>query len=456
MISFFRLFIKFIIFTNLFFCLTYENKLEKKFIPYEQIEQIEIESINPTNLIQLQKDTKIRKGIVTYYYADELIRKKIQWKNKEDYEIQLKGNAVIIHEKTKIFAPFIVIDPENNAKIKGKITVIEEEQGISLTAIDGEYSRSEEKIRIANQPYMQLRTGNDTILVVTNEITRDIAKGEIIFKEYIKMFGNDWTLFGDESIYYDKTKTFVVPNYPVILGKDIYLSGEKILYESNQQKIVIDNEPIVFLNITNSHIEDNTKKKNKTPKEHKKELMTIHASTIEYVLKKDERKGIIKGNVKMESETKKIYGEEFLIYGNELEKLESKQKVSIEDRKENFYLESNYMLYDLKERKLYLKNRPRIFIYNDDSKQNIKEELYADVIERDFKNEITIAKGRVWFKRGNEIAEAEYALIDDKKEIMQLTGNPKLKRNDTEIQCKRIDVYKDKIELQKEIEINIY
>lgn len=461
MISFSNLFIKFIILFSLFFCISYENKINQDISPYQQLEQSDSQNINPKNQIQIKKDTKSRKEVITYYYADELIRRKIQWNNKEDYEIQLKGNAMIIHEKTKIYAPLIFIDPDNNAKIQGKISVIEEEQGITLNAFDGEYSRNEEKIKISKQPYMRLKTDNESILIATDQIIRDIAKGEIIFKNYLRMFGNDWTLFGDESIYYDKSKSFIIPNFPVLAGKDLYMTGEKIVYESKQQKIIVDNNPILFTNIKiNEKVKENDKNNsdNKEKKQEKtnKELMTIQANTIEYIFKKEERKGIVKGNVRMESNTKKIYGEEFILYGKELDRLESKQKATIEDLKENFYLESNYMLYDLKDRMLYLKNNPKILIYNDSSKQTLKEELHANIIERDFKNEVTIAKGNVWFKRNDEVAVAEYAFIDEKKEYMQLTGNPKLKRDDKEIECKRIDVFKDRIELHREIEIKIY
>lgn len=461
MISFFKIIVKFIIFFNLIFCKTYINKIKQNIHPLQPIEQRDFQNLNAKNLVQIKKDTKARKEVLTYYSADELIRKKVPWKNKEDFEIHLKGNATIIHEKTKIYAPLMIIDPDNNAKILGKIIVIEEEQGIFFYAENGEYSRNEEKIKISNQPYMRIKAGDEVILIATDEIIRNIPQGEVIFKNYLKMFGNDWTLLGNESIYYDKTKSFVVAKYPVLLGKDLYLSGEKIVYQSNLQKIVIENDPILFLNLRNNHNvnkKENQKDNTINPKnlQTDKELMVVQAHTIEYILKKEERKGIAKGNVRMLSNTKKIFGEEFILYGKDFDRLESKQKVIIEDLKENFYLESHYMFYDLKERKLILKNQPKITIFHDSTKQSIKEELHASIIERDFNKEITIAKGGVWFKRDNEIVEAEYAYIDEKNEIMQVTGNPKLKRQDVEIYAKRIDIYKDRMELQKEIEIKIY
>ncbi|GIX41808.1 MAG: hypothetical protein KatS3mg129_1541 [Leptospiraceae bacterium] len=410
------------------------------------------------NMIKKIEDTKKRKQVVTYYYANELIRKRIPWKGKEDYEIILRGNAIIVHEKTKIQAPVIYIDPDNNGMIKGKIIVSEKEQGIYLYADGGEYNRNEEYIRIKNNPYMRLKNNQDSILIATKEIYRDMAEKKIIFKEYVKMYGNDWVLFADESIYYDDKKQFILKYNPVLLGKDLYLTARTMLYNSKEQKIQIDQNPVIFTSFTET-LEKNKENQNSSKKEKQKEIMYITADIIEYYLKTNkENKGIIQGNVIMQSKTKKMKGEEFVLLGKSLEKIISNKKVTLEDKKENFYLEANYMEYDIKNKMLYLKNHPRLITYDDITKENrkIEQELTANIIERDFDKEITKAKGNVYFKRNNEIAYAEYAIIDEKKEEMELLGNPILKRGDTEIHCKKIHILKDKIEFEKELETKIY
>ncbi len=462
-------------------CLLYNrNTWNLSITPYEEIESVSY--LDSSKFIQQTKDTKKRKNVVTYYYGDELIRQKILWKGKEDYNIILRGNALIIHEKTKIYAPEIIIDPDNNGKINGNLLVVEESQGLYLYAKGGIYNRDEEYIKISNNPYMKLINNDEEIIITTTEILRDISGKKIIFKNYIKMYGKDWFISADESIYYDETKQFILQTYPVLMGKDIYLTAKNIIYKSDEQKVLIEDQPIIF-NYIKTEVEEKNNKDNKqdiaesqnqnlkrlnqqlpvnkekkydSRKQNKeeKEVMTIYTDRIEYNLK--EKKGKLQGNILMVSKTKKIQGEEFLISGSGLEKIESYKKVIIEDKKENFYLESQYMMYDIKNKYLYLKNNPIIRIFEKENQNQIKEELSAKIIERDFNKEITIAKGDVFFKRGKEKAFSEYAYIDEKKETMLLTGNPLIKRGDTEIQCKKITIFKNKIEFEREFEAKIY
>jgi len=463
-ISFFK-FIIYFLNVLLFSCLYYQKEiiLEKQIQPYPTLEE-EIDFPRKDNVIKKIENTNKRKNIVTYYYAEELMRKKVRWKEKEDYQIILRGNAQIIHEKTHIYAPLIEIDPENNAIISGKLIVSEKEQGIYLYADGGEYNRKEEYIKIKNKPYMNLKNNQDTILITTNEIIRNIAEKNIIFKDYVKMFGKDWVLLADESIYYDDKKEFILKQNPVLLGKDLYLTAEDIIYKSDEKKIQIYKKPVMFTTIKESqnkelkNAQKDDTKNNKKNEQEKKEIMYITADLIEYNLSEKEPKGLIQGNVLMQSSTKSIYGDEFFLTGKGIEKIQTNKKVILIDKKENFYLESNFMEYDLKNKILILKNQPKIITYDDINKpeKKIRQELQASIIERDFNKEITIAKGNVFFKRDKEIAYSEYAIIDENKETLELTGSPILKRGDTEIHCKKIYVFKDKIEFERELEAKIY
>jgi lipopolysaccharide export system protein LptA len=344
------------------------------------------------------------------------------------------------------------------------LIVSEKDQGIYLYADGGEYNRKEEYIKIKNKPYMNLKNNQDTILITTNEIIRNIAEKNIIFKDYVKMFGKDWVLLADESIYYDDKKEFILKQNPILLGKDLYLTAEDIIYKSDEKKIQIYKKPVIFTTIKESqnkeikNAQKDDTKNNKKNEQEKKEIMYITADLIEYNLSEKEPKGLIQGNVLMQSSTKSIYGDEFFLTGKGIEKIQTNKKVILIDKKENFYLESNFMEYDLKNKILILKNQPKIITYDDINKpeKKIRQELQASIIERDFNKEITIAKGNVFFKRDKEIAYAEYAIIDENKETLELTGSPILKRGDTEIHCKKIYVFKDKIEFERELEAKIY
>lgn len=434
----------------------------------------DLEKNKKENLIKKQLDTKKRKNISTYYYGEELIRKKIQWKGTDHYEIILQGNAQIIHEDTLVFAPYIKIDPEDNGIITGGLSVTSKNHNYILYAQNGTYSRKEEIINIYGNPYMMLDSKDSFILVATEEIIRNISEKTVTFKNYIKIFSKDWSLLADESIYYDSKEEFILQKNPILIGKKLYLTAKEMIYNTSEKKIIINQEPLMIATIVSEKKEKSQEQKEKDQKNHElkkeKENLIITAEWIEYFLDTNSnesnteltQKGIVKGNVLMTSQTKTLKGEEFLILGKEISFIESKKKVTVEDKKENFFLDSNYMLYDLKKRKLLLKQNPKLIVYKKDlssenkGNEQIKEILRAEIIERDFSNGITIAKGNVYFKRDKEEAIAEYAKIFEKEEKMELLGNPILKREKTEIRCKKIEVYKDKIKIVGELQTKIY
>lgn len=441
---------------------------DKKYtISLKSYSNLELENLKEENVIQKKEDTNKRKNVLTYYFGEELIRKKINWKGREDYKIILQGGATILHEGTQITAPYIEIDPDNNGVILGGLVVYLKDQNLYLFADKGIYNRDKEIIKISGNPYMKLISKDSNILVATEEIERNIAEKNIVFKKYVKMFSKDWSLFADESNYYDEKKEFILKENPVLIGKEIYLTAKEISYKTDERKILVDKSPLIITTIESVKKRENknqnqNEKKNLNNQEKEKENLVITANSIEYFFRdenpKDENlayKGIVKGDVLMTSETKTFKGEEFFLLGKKISFIESKKKVTVEDKKENFFLQSNYMLYDLTKRNLVLKQKPELIIFEKEDKK-IKEKLVAEIIERNFDNEITIAKGNVYFKRKEEEAFSEYARIFEKEEKMELLGNPILKRGKTEIKCKKIYVYKDKIEIIGELQTKIY
>ncbi|MCS7205324.1 MAG: LptA/OstA family protein [Leptospiraceae bacterium] len=413
---------------------------------------------DPRNWIQKKEPTKKRKLVITNYYAEELIRRKIQWKGKEDYELQLKGNATIQHEKAIIQAPIITIDPDQNAVIEGRLVVSEKEQGIYLYASKGVYNRNEEYVSISQSPYLELKSGKETIKVATKEIYRNFAEKTIRFKEYVYFYGDDWVLFSGEGVYYDDQKTFFIREKPVLISEDFYFTSDEIRFLSEEQKIIIDKNPFGLTKLETPQTEKKPNEKNQKQEnsEEEKEIMLIQADAIEYFLKSKENQpqGIIQGNVRMVSKTKSLLGEEFLLYGRNIQRIESQKRVLIEDKKERFSLEANYMLYDLEKKLLMLRNKPKLIRYEEDMK-TIKDELHAQEIEYDIEKKRLVAKGNVHFKRKEEEAFSEFAEYHEEEEKLIMLGNPILKRKDSELQSKVIYVYKDEIKFERELKIKI-
>lgn len=459
------------IFSLFFFlsgCLTLEIPESISLTPYESLSaEKNTGDTVAGKMIPVTGGTKKRKNIVTYYYGEELIRKKIQWKGKEDYEIHLRGNALIQHEDITVHATSIVIDPDNNAKIYGRMVVADKKNGMYLYAGGGFYSRSEEYILIPDHPYLEMKNNQENILITTKEIRRNIAEKTLELKEYVKIYGKDWVLLADNGYYKDEEKVFYLKEYPVLAGKDMYLSSRMILYYPEEQKVSIPEKPffLTFLREGNLEKKEESGKGNKTQetgkkdteKKPEKEIMYIQAGFMEYYLgtpKNVPYQGRVSGGVEMVSRTKHLKGEEFFLYGRQVEKLESRKKVTVHDKKEKFLLEANFFQYDFKREYLVLQNNARLMGY-ENNPEEIHQELRAKSIEFDIKNNKLIAKNDVYFKRKQEEVFAEYGEFDDKNERMILLGSPVLRQNGTEIRTKVVNVYKDRITFEKEMVIQM-
>ncbi|MFN3603669.1 MAG: hypothetical protein ACK4UJ_03035 [Leptonema sp. (in: bacteria)] len=472
---------KFIKIINLVIIFSYCLSYREPFLNLHSYSLEDFENLKEREVIKKQEDTKKRKNVLTYYFAEELIRKKINKEGKEDYKIILQGGATILHEDTQISAPYIEIDSENNGIISGGLVISLKNQNTFLYAQKGEYNRKEEFVKLLGNPYMKLNSNDSYILITTDEIQRNIAEKTIIFKKYVKIFSKDWSLLGDESIYYDNSKEFVLKENPVLVGKKIYLTAKTMIYKSDEKKIIVNQKPIMITTIVSEGKKENPNKEKKNSSQNSKkedevikEKLIITANTIEYFFEtkdtnqdlKKIQKGILRGNVLMTSKTKTFKGEEFLILGKDISFVESNNAVTLEDKKENFFLRSNYMLYDLKNRNLLLKKNPELILYEKQSTNSsleyiendkqIKEKLTAEIIERDFLNEITIAKGNVHLIRKEEEMFSEYAKFNEKEEKIELLGNPILRRKKTELHCKKIDVFKDKVEIYGELRTIVY
>ncbi len=457
------------------------------FTAYESFtESANEQSIQNRNQLTRVEDTKKRKNVITHFFANNLVRRKVNWKGKEAYELILEGSAVIKHDNTIIEATRIQLDPEDNGILEGRIQVSDPKEGIFMFAQRGFYNRKEEKVIIEGNPYINLKKNSQNILITAQKIERDISAGTIYIGDKVKMHSEQWNIFADYGIYTDKEKEFLLHKQPIFLGKNIYMTSKYIKYNSETKKIIIDKEPLLihFINYDTKKDE----KQDQLPR--KKEKMVITADRIEYRLQQNNKKynleelskiynlsplkikeflknqnliqeepfekirAKIIGNVLMTSETKYIEGEEFYLVGEDHSALISHKKVKLQDKKEKIELESHYMYYDLKNRYLYLKNQPRLIRYDDN--QNIIEELVSEFIERDFAKEYLVAKGNVVFKRKEEIANCEFARLYEKQEKTELYGNVILKRKKDEFNGKRIILTEDKIEIDNEFKMNVY
>lgn len=202
----------------------------------------------PTNAVTDNSATDRRKSVVTHFYAAELIREPVVIDNKPGFRIVLRGNATIVHDSTTLKAPLIYLDPGNEGRLLGGVTVFDAEQGMTLYAQEGTYSRSKEMLSIEGLPRIQIKRGNEKpVIATTSLIRRDLAEKKSYLDGDVRIHGEKWSLLADQAILSDDTGIMTLEKEPIMIGRDIYLSGGNIQYYTKQKRIVLSDQPFARL-----------------------------------------------------------------------------------------------------------------------------------------------------------------------------------------------------------------
>ena len=205
----------------------------------------------PKNTVTDNSATDRRKSVVTHFYAAELIREPVVIDNKPGFRIVLRGNATIVHDSTTLKAPLIYLDPGNEGRLLGGVTVFDAEQGMTLYAQEGTYSRSKETLSIEGLPRIQIKRANEKpVIATTSLIRRDLAEKKSYLDGDVRIHGEKWSLLADQAILSDDTGIMTLEKEPIMIGRDIYLSGGNIQYYTQQKRIVLSDQPFARLIMT--------------------------------------------------------------------------------------------------------------------------------------------------------------------------------------------------------------
>ena len=440
--------------------------------------------------------TKRRQSVTTEFYAAELVRESVVIDNKPGFRLTLRGGATIIHDDTVLKAPTIYLDPGNEGRLVGGVTVINREQGVTLRAESGSYSRANEFVKIEGLPQIEIsRSGDKPVFATTSLIRRDMAEKKSYLDGDIRMHGEKWSLLADQAILSDDTGIMVFEKQPIVIGRDIYLSGGDIQYLTREKKIVLTDRPFARLMMiekgkspsplkpeTQAYLKglpSNTDPKT-LPPEIQEELRkaaekvqaqkdeadsqrkndsqqgrvtaddeserrveyNLSAGQIEYIFG-DTTQAILKDQVLITSEVRILSGDEFRMSGQGLSIIEADRGVKMIDNKEKMEITARKMRYDTKKKWLWLSGSPVVELYEKQSIATVpvlRARLEAAVIERDMDNEVTLARGSVHLKRKQEEAIAEIAELNEKDQTMNLLGRPFLLRGSLWVRCKKIQM----------------
>lgn len=440
--------------------------------------------------------TERRKSVPTQFYAAELVREPVVIDGKPGFRMILRGDATIVHDDTTLKAPLIYLDPGNEGRLVGGVTITDREQGLTLRAASGTYSRAKEFVSIEGLPRIEIRQGSGKpVIVTTNLLKRDLAEKKSYLDGDVRMHGERWSLLADRGVLSDDTGIMVFEKEPVLIGRDIYMSGGNIEYQSKEKKVVLKDRPFARLIIverteaksalqkslrpeTEAYLKtlppgtdpktlppeiqeelrraseeaqrqerqkkepgnasDDTGVDQATATQERRVPYDLSAGRIEYRF--DEKgEAHLLGGVKITSETRSLYGEQFRLSGSGLSIIEADRGVKLIDRKEKMQIKARLMRYDTKKRWLWLSGAPVVELQEKNG-PGIRARLEAAVIERDMEKEITLARGNVHLKRKAEEAIAEIAVFREKEQKMDLTGRPFLLRGGVWVRCKKIQM----------------
>lgn len=194
--------------------------------------------------------TDRRPAVPTSFSAAELVREKVTVDKKEEYRMVLRGDATIVHDTTTLKAPAIILDPGNEGRLVGGVTVYDRAQGMILHANEGYYSRSKETVRLWGNPRFEFQQkGEKPILATVTEIQRDLAANVTTLDGDLRMHGEKWTLLADRGVYSEATGVLHLSVEPLVIGKDIFLTGGDFDYNTKERTVVLRHRPLARMSV---------------------------------------------------------------------------------------------------------------------------------------------------------------------------------------------------------------
>lgn len=189
--------------------------------------------------------TDRRSAVPTNFSAAELVREKVKVGKKEEYRMVLRGDATIVHDTTTLKAPAIILDPGNEGRLVGGVTVYDSAQGMILHASEGYYSRSKEIVRLWGNPRFEFKQKDEKPVVATvTEIQRDLAENVTTLDGDLRMHGEKWSLLADRGVYSESTGVMHISLEPLVIGKDIFMTGGDIDYNARERTVLLRHRPL--------------------------------------------------------------------------------------------------------------------------------------------------------------------------------------------------------------------
>lgn len=443
-----------------------ENPEDTKKDPGKDKEPVKDPQADPEKKVTDENPDKKGRPVRTMFYGEELVREKVKVDGIEIVRVSIRGGATIDHEGVLIQAPLMVIDAGRKGRCEGGVVITDRKNGLVIRSARADYDRSEQKVVLSGTPYMiSSKENQKPTLVTSDKMTRDLAENVSILGNDIRVYHEQWVLLGDEGKAFDKEDKIVIDNSPIAFGKQQILTGKKLTYFTAKKQMVMDGGisivskdsggmtllpskggpaggPVDLFDFARTGGRAGLDKTGKPEKEPGPAFITADA-LVYSTPDKGEPVTELTGNVIFTRDAFALKSPHLVATGRDFNSVRTEEGADMRDEEQGFHATAGIMNYDRKAEKLYLEKEPKME-FLDKEKHEVQGTLTSAVIERDFKTKETIARGDVVIDRKTYSAAGEIATYRESEGVIQLEGDPSLKRGAGRVRCERILIYPDK------------
>jgi len=383
--------------------------------------------------------------------GNELTQEERIWNGFSFKTYILGGGAFIQSGNVRLMANSIEVlgDDALQGRLKGMVKVEDPSNGVFLLASNGFYDKNSDTVTLENNPTLtQNKKDGKAVRIKCDELVRHLEEGRTVFSGKVSVVSNDFQLFGENAIFFEKDDKIELSDKPFVFAKSKFLQSEYVAFYVNLGKIVLDKNALIYQVDYKKDIEKQKDRDEKKEIKGKKEgienqefqrQLTIFSGDQLIHSSKPETQTSMIGNANMIREEEEFQADQIQSSNNN-NLVKATGKVIFLDKKNLIRMESDTAIHNEEEKYSKSFGQPVVYFLEKETLDE-KGKLKAEVLERfGLKKEI-VCRGNVIVDTQSNQAQGEYATFYEEEEKLVIEGNPRLKRDNTTVSAGKILVY---------------
>jgi lipopolysaccharide export system protein LptA len=481
--------LKTMIFLIFLFSLALQTTLYSEKIPpilggFESREEDEKKTKN----IKLIPSKEIKKKIPTSWGGGALTQEEKTYQGFPVTTFTLSNGAYIKHKTITLKANTIEVVGNEAlfANLKNGVFVEDTENRITLTAGKAEYNKFEELIVMSNRPILNyFNSDNKPTKVTAPSIKRFMSESKVVLEGRVVLQDPDFTIIGDNAIYYEKENLLVLEGYPIFFGEKKVLTGEKAKYDNNQKKTIVEgntiaviesleeikvekdnssipitentvdlnsqedlidrdkNELVINKNIENQELNTSeVVKLNEINENAKKKIVTIFsADRLESTTSnnKEENTVSLLGDAKVHREDYVFKSNKLIAKGQGYKTIFSDEPSIFMDKVQNNRLTGGLFEHFEETQYTHVTKDPKIEFFNKEGQ--INSTLTCVEVERFVEKKEVVFRGNLQLDSENGLIKGQYATYYEDEKKLVVEGKPTLEKDGGKVDCGKITIF---------------